>query len=486
MASDCQTPWVVPFAAGSRDQAALLGGKGAGLAELVRLGVPVPPGFVITTAACRAYHEAGALPDDLLHAVDAALADLASAAGRRFGDAREPLLVSVRSGAPVSMPGMMDTVLNVGLTTATLAGFSEAVGSEQAAHDCRARLERTLGAELPDDPRAQLEQAIRTVFESWNSRRAKLYRRFHKIPDTGTAVVVQAMVFGNAATPSGTGVVFTRDPSTGRPELFGEYLAGGQGEDVVDGSRNVGDLAALDRDDAAAYAELTRLAHTIETHFRDMCEIEFTLERGRLWILQARSGQRSPEAAARIAVQLVREGTIDTSEALRRVDLDAVGAAARPVLAVEALDDADVLTTATGSSPGLVTGAIVLDSAAAAERAGRGDAVVLVRPETTPADLEGMIACTGLLTTRGGKTSHAAVVARGLGKTCVCGAEDIEVDIAARLLRIGERIVREGELLSLDGDGGRVIAGVAPARAGEPLAELDELRSWALDIEQAR
>jgi pyruvate,orthophosphate dikinase len=469
---------VVPFADGSRDDAALLGGKGANLAELAALGLPVPPGFVITTAACRAYHEAGTLPDGLLEGAHAALGELATASGRRFGDRSAPLLVSVRSGAPVSMPGMMDTVLNVGLSATTLAGFAAAIGSEQVAGDCLRRLERTLGPGATGEPAEQLEHAIRAVFDSWNSRRAKLYRRFHNIPDTGTAVVVQAMVFGNAAPPSGTGVAFTRDPSTGRAELFGEYLAGGQGEDVVDGSHNVDDLAAMAGDDAAAFDELATLARAIETHFRDMCEIEFTLERGRLWLLQARAGQRSPDAALRIAVELAREGLIDRAEALRRVDIEALDDASRPTLDVGALDEAAVLTTATGSSPGLVTGAVVLDSASAAERAGRGEPVVLVRRETTPADLEGMIACAGLLTTRGGKTSHAAVVARGLGKTCVCGAEEIELDLDARQLRIGARVVREGELLSLDGDGGRVLLGAAPPRPAEPPPELAELRSW--------
>jgi pyruvate,orthophosphate dikinase len=475
--------WVVPFSAGSREDTALLGGKGANLAELAKLGVPVPPGFVVTTAACRAYLEQGTLPDGLLEQARAALGELSAQLPRRFGDPASPLLVSVRSGAPVSMPGMMDTILNVGLSPRTLDGFAASMGSATIAQDCLRRVTEMLGEvtgePLPDDPDTQLEQAIVAVFESWNSRRAQLYRRFNRIDDTGTAVVVQAMVFGNAGPGSGTGVAFTRDPSTGAPELFGEYLPGGQGEDVVAGSHNVGDLSGLLASDPAAHAELERLADLIEIHFGDMCEIEFTLERGALWILQSRSGQRSPLAAARIAVQLVEEGVIDRATAVERVDVEALEALSTPALEADALDPVTVLTTATGSSPGLATGVVVLDSGAAVERAAAGEDVVLVRPETTPKDLEGMIACTGLLTTRGGKTSHAAVVARGLGKTCVCGAAEIEVDVEARALRVGDTTVAEGDVLSLDGDGGRVILGAAPVVTTTPPAELADLRAWS-------
>lgn len=475
--------WVVPFAAGAREDADLLGGKGANLAELTKLGVPVPPGLVITTQACRHYLEHGELPDGLLTEVTAELDRIGAALGRGFGDPDAPLLVSVRSGAPVSMPGMMDTILNVGLSPAGLAGFGRLTGSEAGAADCMARLEEmyggTTGQELPVDPHAQLRGAIAAVFDSWGSKRAQLYRRFHRIPDTGTAVVVQAMVFGNIGEPSGTGVAFTRDPSTGDPELFGEYLAQGQGEDVVNGSRNVGDLEDLRAADPEAYASLAALARIIEEHFADMCELEFTLERGRLWILQARSGQRSAIATVRIAVQLVHEGKIDRSEALARVDLDAVDEAIKPTLDRAAVEAAQVLTEGFGSSPGLATGAVVLDSAAAKELSADGRHAILVRTETTPKDLDGMIASDGLLTTRGGRTSHAAVVARGLGKTCVCGAEEIVVDERAKALRIGARVVAEGETISIDGDGGLVILGAAPTVAPELPAELAELRGWA-------
>jgi pyruvate,orthophosphate dikinase len=287
------------------------------------------------------------------------------------------------------------------------------------------------------------------------------------------------MVFGNIGEHSGTGVAFTRDPSTGEPELFGEYLANGQGEDVVNGSRNVGDLEDLRAHDPQAHAELRELARKIERHFGDMCELEFTLERGRLWLLQTRSGHRSAPAAVRIAVQLVHEGLIDRTEALDRVDLKAVEEAIKPKLDNDGLDRTTILTTGTGSSPGLATGALALDSDGATARAAAGEAVILVRPETTPKDLDGMIACAGLLTTRGGKTSHAAVVARGLGKTCVCGAEEIVVDPDGGRLQVGSEVLVEGDIVSIDGDGGLVMRGTAPALEGEPPEELAELHEWA-------
>jgi pyruvate, orthophosphate dikinase len=474
--------WVVALTAGASGGRERLGGKGANLAELVGLGLPVPPGLVIATDACRAYGADGSLAPGLLDEVIAELGAIGERLGRRFGDVAAPLLVSVRSGAPVSMPGMMDTVLNVGLTPATRQGVAALVGDDATAA-CAERLRRTFeetaGGPPPEAPSEQLERAIAAVFESWGSRRAQLYRRFHGIPDSGTAVVVQAMVFGNAGPGSGTGVAFTRDPSTGARELFGEYLADGQGEEVVDGSRNVGDLAELRLSQPDAYAELEHHARAVEEHFADMCELEFTLERGRLWLLQSRSGQRAPRAAARIAADLVREGAIDRATALERVDVAAVRAALRPELDAAAVDPASVLASGTGSAPGLATGIAALDSETAVRRAEAGETVILVRPETTPKDLDGMIACAGLLTTRGGKTSHAAVVARGLGKSCVCGAEGVEVDLEHRLLRAGGRELAEGELISIDGDGGLVLAGAAPTRDPEPLPELVELEQWA-------
>jgi pyruvate, orthophosphate dikinase len=477
-----KTASVVPFSAGGREDTALLGGKGANLAELVRLGLPVPPGFVITTEACVAYERSGELPPGLFEEVRGAIGELESQLGRRFGDPLAPLLLSVRSGAPTSMPGMMETVLNVGLSKATFAGFAAWVGAESIARDCLQRLSQgfatAAGRPLPERPDEQLERSIAAVFASWGSRRAKLYRRYHRIADRGTAVVVQAMVFGNAGPRSGTGVAFTRDPSTGERRLFGEYLAGGQGEDVVAGTHNVGDLEWLRCEEPEIYAQLERFGRMFERHFGDICEIEFTLERGKLWILQTRRAQRSALAAVRVAVQLVQEQVIDRPEALSRVGAETLSALRAPTLDLERLDPARVVTTATGSSPGLATGAVALSAPMAVERAQAGKPTILVCRDTSPEDLDGMIACTGLLTARGGKTSHAAVVARGLGRTCVCGAEELRIDADAGLLHIGETVIREGETLSLDGDGGRVILGEAPVTDPAPPPEAEILESW--------
>jgi pyruvate, orthophosphate dikinase len=475
-------PSVVPFLAGGREDRALLGGKGANLAELTRLGIPVPPGFVITTEVCATYQESGELAHGLLAEVLDAIGGLEEQLDRRFGDPLAPLLLSVRSGAPTSMPGMMETVLNVGLAESTFDGFAAWVGSVAIAEDCRQRLALSFaaaaGTALPELPSEQLEQAIAAVFASWSSDRAKLYRRYHRIADRGTAVVVQAMVFGNAGPRSGTGVAFTRDPSTGERRLFGEYLAGGQGEDVVAGTHNVGDLDELRDEEPEIHAQLQQLGELFERHFGDMCEIELTLERGKLWILQTRRAQRSALAAIRVAVALVQERVIDRSEALSRVSADTLSALRAPTLDLERLEEASVLSTATGSSPGLVTGVVALSSREAVKRAAAGERVVLVCRDTSPEDLDGMIACAGLLTARGGKTSHAAVVARGLGRTCVCGAEEVVIDADAGVLRVGAAVVREGELLSLDGDGGRVILGEAPATDPALPVEAGILECW--------
>jgi pyruvate,orthophosphate dikinase len=463
------------------EQAALLGGKGANLAELTALQAPVPPGFVITTEACAAYAESGALPDGLEEELKASLR-LLSDGQRRFGDPRAPLLLSVRSGAPTSMPGMMDTILNVGLNSESISSFAAWIGSEEVARDCMSRLSEGFSASsgevLPTEPFAQLTRSVEAVFDSWSSRRARLYRRYNKISDAGTAVVVQAMVFGNAPGASGTGVVFTRDPSSGEQRLFGEYLAGGQGEDVVSGTLNVDDLQRLASESPSAFRELEQLAGLFERHFRDMCEIELTLERGRLWILQVRGGQRSALAAVRVAVQLAEEGTISREEAIERVEAEAIEKLSAPRLDTAGLDPASILTRGTGSSPGLVTGRLVLSSREAVERAGAGERVILACRETSPEDLDGMIACVGLLTSTGGKTSHAAVVARGLGRTCVCGAREIELDRERDCLRVGETTVRAGEIVSLDGDGGRVIRGEAPALVPALPPEAGLLAAW--------
>lgn len=474
--------WVLPFAEGSREQIGLLGGKGANLAELGRLGVPIPPGFVITTEACRAYLEHDELPPELMTQVRAAMGELEAQLGRTFGDTDNPLLVSVRSGAPISMPGMMETILNVGLGPATVDAFAQAVGDPEVAADCLRRLTHmytaAVEADLPDEPELQLEHSIAAVFRSWNTRRAKLYRRYHGSEDTGTAVVVQAMVFGNSGPRSGTGVLFTRDPSTGDREPYGDYLANAQGEDIVAGSHNADDLGHMKDLVPEAHAELLVTAERVERHFRDMCEIEFTVEDGRLWLLQSRAGQRSARASVRMAVQLVREGVIDPGEAIERVGVEELDALLHPHLDRERVAQATVVATGIAASPGLATGEVVLDGTRATELAARGHRLVLVRDETRPDDLEGILAATGLLTTRGGKTSHAAVVTRGLGRPCVCGAESIAIHLERRVLVMGDVEVAEGETISIDGDGGLVLRGAAPVVTPSPPEETAELLRW--------
>jgi pyruvate,orthophosphate dikinase len=463
----------------------LLGGKGASLVELMALGAPVPPAFAITTAACVSYEEGAGLPAAVRDGLDAAIAGIEAALGRRFGDPADPLLLSVRSGAPVSMPGMMDTILNVGLSSATLPGFVAAAGGdEELGRDCLARLRKmyaasVAGGELPDDPRAQLERSIEAVFASWNSKRARLYRRFKALPDTGTAVVVQAMVFGNGDERSGTGVVFTRDPSTGAPGLYGDFLARAQGEDVVAGSHNTADVAGMAALLPDCHAELAALAGRVEESFRDMCEIEFTVERGKLWLLQARPGQRSARAAVVCAVALAEAATIDREEAVARVGEEQLEKILAPRLDPDALDPGRVLATGVGASPGVAIGPLAFDSAESSAREKAGEPALLVRGETSPEDLEGIIASAGLLTVRGGKTSHAAVVTRGLGKPCVCGAEELEIDLEARELRAGGTVLAAGDIVSIDGESGRVIAGEAPIAAPERIPELGTLLGWS-------
>jgi pyruvate,orthophosphate dikinase len=464
---------------------ALLGGKGASLVELIGLGVPVPPGFVITTEASGEYFEAGELPARLVDELPAAVAGIEERLGRRFGDEREPLLVSVRSGAPVSMPGMMDTILNVGLSPRTLPGLIAAAGGDAAfGEDCFARLSKMYAdsvdaeGELPEDPREQLRRSIVAVFESWNSKRAQLYRRFNKLADTGTAIVVQAMVFGNGDERSGTGVLFTRDPSTGEPHLYGDFLARAQGEDVVAGSHNTADLDGMRALLPECHRELAEHAARVESHFGDLCEIEFTVERGRLWLLQARAGQRSAQAAIVAAVQLAEAGVIDRETAVARVEPEQLEEITRPTLDRDRLDPATVLATAVGASPGIAIGALAFDSAAAVELAAKGENAILVRAETSPEDLEGIIACTGLLTLRGGKTSHAAVVTRGLGRPCVCGAEELQLDADRGELGASDVVIHAGETISIDGDSGHVILGEAPMTEPSPPPEAATLVGW--------
>jgi pyruvate,orthophosphate dikinase len=526
---------VFDFADGDRDQADLLGGKGANLAEMTKLGLPVPPGFTITTEACRHYLASGEEPQSLRVQITMALRRLENQLGRRLGDVVDPLLVSVRSGAKFSMPGMMETVLNVGLNDYSVKGLAEAADDERFAWDSYRRLiqmfgktvlglpgelfeaeleatkerldvrtdvelpagelralverfkqivaERT-GREFPQDPREQLDLAMRAVFDSWNTDRARLYRRRERIPqDLGTAVNVCAMVYGNLGDTSGTGVCFTRDPASGRPGVYGDYLVNAQGEDVVSGIRNTLTLEDFARLDPASHAELTRIMRRLETHYRDLCDIEFTVERGKLWMLQTRVGKRTAAAAFRIATQLVDERLITQDEALHRVTGHQLAMLMFPQFDADA--PRTLLTKGMAASPGAAVGKVVFDSATAVAWAARGDAVLLCRRETNPDDLEGMIAAAGVLTSRGGKTSHAAVVARGMGRTCVCGAEEVDVDAETRTLRVGGVVVAEGEVLSIDGSTGEVFAGSIPVVPSPVVTYLEQGLDAALAVADA-
>jgi pyruvate,orthophosphate dikinase len=506
------TGYVHDFHEGDKDQKDLLGGKGANLAEMTNLGLPVPPGFTIDTNACRAYMEQGREPDGLAEEVDAHLRTLEETMGRKLGDPGDPLLVSVRSGAAFSMPGMMETVLNIGLNDQSVQGLADKAGERFALDsyrrllqmfggtvlgvdgehfedaldelkgdkgakqdtdlgpdDLRELIERYraiyrehAGRDFPQDPREQLDLAIRAVFDSWNTDRAKLYRRQERIPDDlGTAVNVQAMVFGNTGEDSGSGVAFTRDPASGNQGEYGDYLQNAQGEDVVAGIRNTVPLADLATIDKASHDELLTIMSTLEEHYRDMCDIEYTVERGKLWMLQTRVGKRTPEAAFRIAVHMADEGLIDMDEALRRVNGMQLANLMFPRFDEKA--ERNLIAKGMNASPGAAVGKAVFDWATAVEWAERGEDVILVRKETTPDDLHGMVVARGILTSRGGKTSHAAVVARGMGRTCVCGAETLEVDARAGQFQIrGGQTVHEGDVISIDGSTGEVFLGAVP------------------------
>ena len=505
--------YVYDFAEGNKDQKDLLGGKGANLAEMTRLGLPVPPGFTITTDACKVYLRDGHEPDELAEEIDRHLARLEETMGRRLGDPDDPLLVSVRSGAKFSMPGMMDTVLNIGLNDRSVEGLARQSGNERFAWDSYRRLlsmfgqtvlgldkdvfedeidrlkaQRSAatdldltaadlnelsrayeaairdhsGRDFPQDPREQLGMAVRAVFDSWNTERATIYRRRERIPtDLGTAVNVGTMVFGNGGMDSGTGVAFTRDPATGAQGVYGDYLQNAQGEDVVAGIRNTVPLADLEKIDKACFDQLMGHMETLERHYRDLCDIEFTIEHGKLWMLQTRVGKRTAQAAFRIAVELVDEGLIDLDEALQRVNGAQLATLMFPQFNSE--HERHLLGVGMNASPGAAVGKVVFDSQTAADWAERGEAVILVRRETNPDDLKGMVAAQGILTSRGGKTSHAAVVARGMGRTCVCGAESLDVDVRARRFTCADgSVVNEGDVISINGTTGEVFDGEVP------------------------
>ena len=516
--------YVYDFCEGSKEMLDLLGGKGANLAEMTNLGLPVPSGFTITTEACQTFLTTGSAPPGLHHEISEHLARLEREMGKKLGDPIDPLLVSVRSGAKFSMPGMMDTVLDVGLNDSSVEGLAKQSNDERFAWDSYRRLvqmfsktvlgvdgslfeqalselkeEKGAGTDLelgvedlqqlvsiykgivkketghwfPVSPRDQLDAAILAVFNSWNGERARIYRRQERIPDDlGTAVTVVAMVFGNLNLSSGTGVAFTRDPATGNPGVYGDYLQDAQGEDVVAGIRNTMPLQELEELNETAYNRLLDIMATLEHHYRDLCDIEFTVENGKLWMLQTRVGKRTAAAAFRIATQLVDEGVISMDEALGRVS-----GAGLAELMFPRFDESTTtarLTTGMGASPGAAVGRVVFDSQAAMAQAAKGEAVILVRTETNPDDLPGMVAAKGILTRRGGKTSHAAVVARGMGKTCVVAAQELRIDTKARQFTAPDgSVIAEGDVISIDGKSGAVYGGEVPVVAS-PLVEFFE------------
>ncbi|HET8611730.1 MAG TPA: pyruvate, phosphate dikinase [Sphingomonas sp.] len=538
--------YVYRFGGGVSDGGAgdrnLLGGKGANLAEMASIGLPVPPGFTISTAMCARYYEEGqAFPDSLRREVADGIAHIEGVTGKRFGDAANPQLVSVRSGARVSMPGMMDTVLNLGLNDDTVAGLAKAAGDERFAWDSYRRfiqmysdvvleldhgafeealeiakedkgyqldtdmtaedwkalvaaykrlVEEQWGKPFPQDVHEQLWGAIGAVFGSWQSERAKVYRRLNDIPgDWGTAVNVQAMVFGNMGDTSATGVAFTRDPSKGDRAYYGEFLINAQGEDVVAGIRTPQYLTKAAKEEAGAkapsmeealpevYAELTRVFETLENHYRDMQDIEFTVEQGKLWMLQTRSGKRTAKAALKIAVEMASEGLIDRETAILRVDPLALDQLLHPTLDPDA--PRDVIAKGLPASPGAASGIVVFDAETAEQRAERGDSVILVRIETSPEDIHGMQAAKGILTARGGMTSHAAVVARGMGRPCVSGAGTLAIDGKAKRMRVAGREFKEGDVLTIDGSTGEVMAGEVATVQPELAGDFATLMEWA-------
>lgn len=504
--------FIYPFTFGDKSKSDLLGGKGANIAEMVQMGLPVPPGFTITTEACREFLATGVVPPILIEQIHSSLTNLEKVVGKKFGDANNPLLVSVRSGAKHSMPGMMETVLNVGITPQVADAMAQASGNERFAWDSYRRfidmfgrivcdlpveivhkvendilsksgakvvadlpapllkelaqqiiksIEEFTGKPFPEKPIDHLTQSVTAVFKSWNSERAQLYRRRERIAsDLGTAVNIQSMVFGNLSDDSGTGVAFTRNPATGEKGSYGDYLDRAQGEDVVAGIRNTMSLADMANKAPVVHSELEALMKTLEDHYRDLCDIEFTVERGKLWILQTRVGKRTAEAAFRIATQLVDEGKISMDEALLRTSGDQLAQLMFPQFDLTVVKN--LIATGIPASPGAAVGEVVFNSKRAYDLAKSGRSVILVRRETSPDDLVGMVAAEGILTSRGGKTSHAAVVARGMGKTAVCGTESILVDEKLLQFSIGDLIVREGEIISIDGTTGCVYLGQLP------------------------
>jgi len=508
------TRYIYDFAEPSDGGRELLGGKGIGLAEMTQLGIPVPAGFTITTDACRAFMTSSGKVEGLDEEVSEHITRLEEQTGKRFGDAEDPLLVSVRSGAAISMPGMMDTILNVGLNEESVAGLARTTGNEEFARDCYRRLiqmfgetvediphehfsvddsverareiyERETGDGFPQDAREQLRRAIAAVFESWNSSRAQVYRRMYGIPDDlGTAVNVVQMVFGNNGDDSATGVCFTRDPSTGEQGVYGEYLVNAQGEDVVAGIRTPQPLAELRDRMPEAYDQLLDTMGSLERHYRDMQDIEFTIEQGKLYLLQTRTAKRTAAAAIRCAVDMTGEGLIEREEAVTRIDPAQLDQLLHPRLDPEA--EFEVAAQGLNASPGAACGKIVLDADSAADRGKAGESVILVRWETTPDDIHGLIQAKGVLTAHGGMTSHAAVVARGMGKPCVAGCDGLDIDTGARTVRIGGHQLSEGDVITIDGATGRVIVGEVSLVAPAINEDFETVLQWADDVRRLK
>jgi len=528
--STTQKKWVYLFEEGNKDLRDLLGGKGAGVAEMTRAGLPVPPGFTITTEACNAYYDAGKrFPDGMWEQALEALHRVEEKTGKKLGDVKNPLLVSVRSGAKFSMPGMMDTVLNLGLNPQTLEGLAKLTGDRRFALDAyrrfiqmfgkivlgieaekfehkltqakekakvktdpelkpeqleklvaefKAIVQKESGKPFPDDPQEQLRSAIEAVFSSWNNKRATDYRNFNKIPhDLGTAVNVQMMVFGNMGNDSGTGVAFTRDPNTGEKVLYGDYLINAQGEDVVAGIRTPQPIASLKKQLPEVYRQFDETASQLEKHYRDVQDLEFTIEKKKLWMLQTRSAKRTAAAAVKIAVDMVAEKLISEDEAIQRVEPTQVDQLLHPRIDPKAKPK--IIARGLDASPGAASGKAVFDADRAEARGKKGEAVILVRIETNPDDVHGMIAAKGVLTARGGKTSHAAVVARGMGKPCVAGAESLKVDLVKKLFSVNGTTVKEGDLITINGSTGDVILGSVPMIEPAINKDLNQLLTWA-------
>lgn len=524
------TKHVYLFYEGNKDMKDILGGKGANLAEMTRVGLPVPPGFTISTTACNEYYEQGQeLTPDIILQIDKALQELELQTGKKLGDPINPLLVSVRSGSVFSMPGMMDTVLNLGLNDDTVESLAELTQNSRFAYDSYRRFiqmfgDVVLGIEhylfeqvideikqtnniiedtqltaehwkdvikkykkivqsktkkpFPQEPKQQLDLAIKAVFASWNNQRAKVYRKINKIPDhLGTAVNIQMMVFGNMGEDSGTGVAFTRNPSTGEAKLYGEYLMNAQGEDVVAGIRTPKTIETLYDTNPNVYQEFDNIASKLELHYKDMQDIEFTIEKGKLYLLQTRTGKRTASAAVKIAVDLVKEGKITKDEALLRVDPEQLDQLLHRQ--IDSTAELKVIAKGLPASPGAAKGKIVFDADEAERLNAQGEKVILVRPETTPEDIHGIVASQGILTSRGGMTSHAAVVARGMGKACITGCESIKIDLKKKQIIVNDLFLKEGDTISIDGSTGKVILGEVQLIAPELSAEFKELLNWA-------